>query len=83
VLVADDSFRVPQNATVKNIIEDLTTLGLKPTVFAGEKYTGSTGRTVIVITGHTSEQLAKYVRQLGEAGTSRIISLFSTLVSRN
>jgi hypothetical protein len=68
VLVADDSFRVPQNATVKNIQDELTAEGLKPDVFAGQKYAGPTGRAVIVITGHTSAELAKYVRELGEAG---------------
>jgi hypothetical protein len=40
ILVADKSFKVPQNATVNNISGTLTTLGVKPVVFAGEKYTG-------------------------------------------
>jgi hypothetical protein len=45
--------------------------GIAPTVFAGKKYAGTGNRTVIVITGHTSEELAKYVRELGDAGYFR------------
>jgi hypothetical protein len=68
VLVAGGSFSVPQNATVKNIVQELRDLGVQPVEFTGQKYVGPEGRTVIAITGHTSDALAQYVRALGEAG---------------
>lgn len=71
VLMAEDSFKVPHNATIKNIAADLTHLGLKPMVFTGQRYDGPRGRGVIVITGHTSDRLASYVRAVGDAGYFR------------
>jgi len=50
----------------------LTQAGLEATVFTGaEQYKGGSGKAVFVITGHSSDELANLVRQLGECGYFR------------
>ncbi len=69
VVVPDPKLNVPQAKTIGNIAADLKSAGVNVTVFAGtEKYSGPSGKAVFVITGHSSEELAEFVRQLGEGG---------------
>lgn len=74
-VVADESFEVVDG----NVIADLTgqgmafdKAGIKVIKFNGERgdpaWNGGKRRVVIVITGHSNEKLARYVRALGEAG---------------
>jgi hypothetical protein len=58
--------------TITNIREDLAKANVEIKQFkVGMLYDGERGRAVFVITGHSSEQLVTFVRQVGEAGFFR------------
>ncbi len=69
VVVPDPKLDVPQAKTIANIAADLKAAKVQVSVISGhEKYTGKRDRAVFVITGHSSDQLAVFVRQLGDGG---------------
>jgi len=75
VVVPEDSARETQiqfQRTITNIRERLSQANVEIKQFkVGMVYDGKQGRAVFVITGHSSEQLVAFVRQVGEAGFFR------------
>jgi hypothetical protein len=72
VVTARASFNVNDWNLVANMTPLLRNAGISVTDFGpGSSWTQPAGRTVIVITGHANEQLADFIRQLGEAGVFR------------
>ena len=69
VIVPDPKLGVPQGKIIANIAADLKAAKVGVSVISGsEKYSGKSGKAVFVITGHSSEELAGFVRQLGDGG---------------
>jgi hypothetical protein len=68
-LVADQSFGVPHNHTIKNIVSELRERMVRVETFReGVRWDGRRGKAVLIITGHTSDQLAAFVDAVGVAG---------------
>ena len=69
VVIPQAQFKVPLMETIADIKDDLNQLGVKWVPFGGKKpWTGGQGKAVVVVTGHTSEELANFARSMGEAG---------------
>jgi hypothetical protein len=67
VVITGASNPVPQGKTVINIAEELRNAHVEVRAFTGvERYQGESGKAVFVVTGHSSEELATLIRQLGE-----------------
>ncbi|HEX8407804.1 MAG TPA: hypothetical protein VF883_03000 [Thermoanaerobaculia bacterium] len=72
IIAADKGFRVTDWNVVNNAWVRLKDRGMNLKRFGpGDKWTDGSGKDVIVITGHSNEKLAEYVRVLGEAGVFR------------
>jgi hypothetical protein len=75
VVIPDDSdpgTQIQFQRTIMNIRERLSEANVEIKQFkVGMVYDGKQGRAVFVITGHSSEQLAAFIRQVGEAGFFR------------
>jgi hypothetical protein len=72
IVSADKSFNVIDYNAINNSRAPLVALGIPVVDFAPtDQWMHGQGKGVIVITGHTSRELARYVRTLGEAGVFR------------
>ena len=70
-VVAPKSFGVYDGNIVKNLIGDLEEAGIRVVKFEGRtiaKAAPGAARGVIVLTGHTSKELSRFVEVLGKAG---------------
>lgn len=72
-LVPDDSFDVNDRAIVNNMEEELQKGGIRveKAQSADWKWEHESGKTVIVITGHSDQALAEYLKYLGERNAFR------------
>jgi len=87
VVLPSEVRSVPLTTTITNITPELRGAKVNIRTFRnGDTYTGSRGKAVFVLTGHSSEELAEFVRAVGEAGFFRdnyvILNSCATPVTR-
>lgn len=71
VIEADKSFHVADGNIIKNMTEEFRSANIPVIHYDGGtvvKWTGGEGKTVIIITGHSDQQLKAFAEELGDAG---------------
>jgi len=70
-VIAADSFGVDDGSAIANVEDTLREAGAKVFTFPSRKMSTSSAPALLVVTGHESKELAKFVDELGKSGLMR------------